>query len=114
MQLLLGVLGQSGERGTAVYEFEPHAAERVLMLGCDECRRREWRGRRRRVISPENCDMLHTKALDIERRDTGYRESASDREILLPKMCSTVKRYVETGRDHVRRFGEKCFAADNH
>ncbi len=47
MQLFLGVLGQSGERGTGSLRI-PHAAERVLMLGCDEYRRREWRGRRRR------------------------------------------------------------------
>ncbi len=35
-------------------------------------------------------------------------------ERVLPEMCSTVNRYVETRRDHLRSFGARFFAVDNH
>ncbi len=35
------------------------------------------------MINPEDCDMLHKGALDIECSDTGYRESASATGILV-------------------------------
>ncbi len=66
------------------------------------------------MINSEDCDMLYKGALDIECSDTGYRESASATEFLLPEMCSTVKRYVKTRRDHLRSFGARFFAVDNH
>ncbi len=66
------------------------------------------------VINPGDCDMLHKGALDIEWSDTGYRESASAKEFLLPEMCSTVNRYVETRKDHLRSFGARFFAVDIH
>ncbi len=66
------------------------------------------------MINPEDCDMLHKGALDIECSDDRYRESASATEFLLREMCSTAKRYVETRRDHLRNFGGRLFAVDNH
>ncbi len=78
------------------------------------------------VINPQDCDMFHKGALDVECSDTGYREGASATEFLFPEMCSAVKRYVETRRDHLRSFGAETkrdhlrsfnarfFAADNH
>ncbi len=59
------------------------------------------------VINNQDCDILHKGALDNDYSDTGYRESASATEFLLPEMFSTVKRYVERRRDHLRSFGAR-------
>ncbi len=99
---------------TAAQEFEPHAAERVQMLAAMNAEGANGELEGGGVIKNEECDMLHRGALDIECRDTEYRESASAAEFLLPEMFSTVMRYVETRRDNLRSFGARFFAVDNH